>query len=328
MPHVEVNENFHILGGKDLLEKDSEEFKEYRRKWRQWPEDFYVGEFPLFIDIESTSVCDLKCTFCCYNKERIRRGFIKFELVKKIIDEGTDNGLCGVKFNFRGEPLLHPQIDEFIRYAKNKGLLDVYFNTHALKLNVKMALKLIDAGLDRITISFEGYTKEIYEKYRVGSNFEMVVGNVDNLVKLRKRLGIDYPKIRVQSVLVPEMKEQLQEYKNFWLNLGADEVAYLDYQEMKKHKKDLLSLWICQQLWQRMCVWWDGTLISCNHDYKGDSRLGNVKDVSIKEMWHSEEVNNIRKLHKSGQAHEVSKCNGCFLRDSEIEKYLEKEGNK
>jgi radical SAM protein with 4Fe4S-binding SPASM domain len=326
MAFVEVNENFHILGGKDILEKDNEEFKEYRRKWRQWPESFYVGRFPLFIDIESTSVCDLRCAFC-YNREQITGGFIKFELVKKIIDEGADNGLYGVKFNFRGEPLLHPQIHEFIRYAKNKGLSDVYFNTHAFNLNIKMASKLIDAGLDRVSISFEGYTKELYERYRLGSNFEMVLGNVDNLIKLRKKIGVDYPKIRVQSVLVPEMKEHLEEYKNFWLNLGVDEVACLDYKEMKGHRKGLVCPWACPQLWQRMCVWWDGALIPCNHDDRGQLSLGNVSSISIKEAWHAEELNRIRNSHKEGRAEEISACDGCYLRDSEILKLMQKENS-
>ncbi|NQT49985.1 radical SAM protein [Candidatus Kuenenbacteria bacterium] len=319
MSKINVNSNFHTLGGKSILDKDDEKFREYRRKWKECPENFQVPEFPLFIDIESTSVCNLKCVFC-YNRERIGGGFIDEKIVHKIIDEGSKNGLCGVKFNFRGEPLLHPQIHEFVKYAKDKGLIDVYFNSHGLLLNEDMARKLIEAGLDRISISFEGHNKEVYEANRVGSNFETVVSNVKNLIRLRKELGVEHPKVRVQTVLIPSVVGHEQEYKDFWLDIGVDEVAYLDFKDMKDHHLGLEHDWACPQLWQRMAVLWDGTLIPCNHDDENEIKIGNVKDVSIKKQWNSEKLNKIRELHKQGQSHRVPGCNGCYLRDSEINK--------
>jgi len=189
-----------------------------------------------------------------------------------------------------------------------------------------MSLNLIDAGLNRISVSFEGHTKEVYEKYRVGSDFETVVKNVSDLIKLRERSGGDHPKVRVQSVLVPEVESHFEEYKDFWLSIGVDEVAYLDYKQMKDHQKGLISSWACPQLWQRMCVWWDGTLIPCNHDDQAKLDLGNVAEISIKEMWNSERVNKIREFHEQGSSHSVPGCDSCFLRDSEIRKHLEKGG--
>lgn len=319
MPIVAVNSNFHTLGGKNVLDSDNEQFKEYRRNWEEWPKKFHVGEFPMFIDIESTSVCNLKCSFC-YNRERIDGGFITFDLVKKIIDEGVKHGLCGVKFNFRGEPLLHPQIHEFVKYAKTKGLLDVYFNSHGLLLTEDRARKLIGAKLDRISISFEGFTKEVYEKHRVGSNFETVIKNIVGLLELRKKLNSSYPKIRVQTVSVPELDGLHDEYKNFWLEKGVDEVAYLDFKDMKNKHLGLVADWACPQLWQRAAIMWDGTFSPCNHDEEKLIALGNVKEDSIFEMWHSERLNQIREKHKAGLAHTVLGCDGCFLRDSEIKK--------
>ncbi|MBI5077300.1 radical SAM protein [Candidatus Falkowbacteria bacterium] len=321
MPTISVNSNFHSLGGKNVLDKDDEKFKQYRRHWEEWPKSFYVGGFPLFIDIESTSACNLKCTFC-YNRERIIGGFITFDLVKKIIDEGADKGLCGVKFNFRGEPLLHPQIHEFVRYAKDRGLIDVYFNSHGLLLNDDMARKLIDARLDRISISFEGYTKEIYEKHRVGSNFEIVVQNIRNLVARKKALSVDYPKIRIQTVAVPELKDVYEQYKDFWLDNGADEVAYLDFKDMKNKHLGISADWTCPQIWQRAAVMWDGTFLPCNHDEEKLIALGNVRNASIFDMWHSTRLNEIREKHKAGLAHTIPGCDGCFLRDSEIKKSI------
>lgn len=321
---TQVNANFHSVHGQDLFDlyKD-ERYQSYRKKWKEWPENFYAGEFPLFLDIESTSVCNLRCHFCSttYNNSRIKKGFIDFRLVKKIIDEGADNNLYGVKFNYRGEPLLHPDIDKFVRYAKDKGLIDVYFNTNALRLTVEMAARLIDSGLDRISISIEGFTKETYEKNRVGSNFDTVLRNIEDLNELKEKMGVSHPKIRIQTVLLPETRQTLDEFAAFWGKL-SDEIAYLDYKEMKGRKKGVKHDWACPQLWQRMQIWWDGTLVPCNHDDNQKLYLGNVYDVSIKEMWQSGFLNDLRQRHRDGKAHELEACDGCYLRDSEIKKLM------
>ena len=323
---IKANSNFHHIAGEDILgplssvlKKGDIRFTEYRKKWKELPAAFHVGEFPLFIDVEVTSACNLKCPFCAttFRGSMIKKGFIPFEICKKIIDEGAENNLYGVKFNIRGEPLLHPQIHEFVKYAKQKGLIDVYFNTNAMLLDENMSKKLIDAGLDRLSISFEGYTKEIYAKYRVGAEFETVLSNIENMQLLKKKLGVLHPKIRVQTVMLSEIEDTFDEYKKFWAT-RADEVGFLDYKEMKVKKKGIIYPWACPQIWQRMAVWWDGTILPCNHDDNGMLSLGNVNKVTIKEAWLSEELQRIRHKHKSGMAHEISACDGCYLRDSEI----------
>lgn len=322
-PAVRVNSNFHHCSGDDLFDKNDSRFREYRAKWKAYPETFTVGDFPLFIDIEVTSACNLKCPFCAttFRGREIKAGFISSDVVKRIVDEGSEKDLYGIKFNIRGEPLLHPKIHDFVKYAKDKKLIDVYFNTNALLLTDDVAHKLIDGGLDRLSVSIEGYTKDVYEKYRVGSSFEMIVKNIENMQALKKKLGVSHPKIRVQTVMLPEIKIIFEEYKKFWSNI-ADEVAYLDYKEMKTKKKGVQYPWACPQLWQRMAIWWDGTILPCNHDDDGLLNLGNVREVSIVDAWHSEKLAGIRKAHKENSAHNIPACDGCYLRDSEIEKLM------
>ena len=326
---VEVNSNYHRVAGKDLLINKDVRFSEYRKKWKEWPEQFHVGEFPLFIDVEVTSACNLKCPFCAttFKSKEIPKEFISFDVVKVIIDEGAQNNLYGVKFNIRGEPLLHPEIHRIVKYAKQKGLIDVYFNTNATLLTEEVSKRLIDAGLGRLSISFEGYTKEIYEKNRVGAVYETVLANIENMQSLKRKLGVKHPKIRVQSVLLPDIKDEFDEYKKFW-GSRVDEVGYLDYKQMKEKKKGIEYPWACPQLWQRMGIWWDGTILPCNHDDNGLLALGNVRETTIKQEWHSEKLKRVRKLHKEGLAHKVPACDGCYLRDSEILKCREKEAKQ
>lgn len=321
-----VNSNFHHVAGEDLFAKEDERFKEYRRNWKEWPERFEAGSFPLFIDVEVTSSCNLKCPFCAttFRKNAIRNGFMSFDIMKKIVDEGAANGLYGVKFNMRGEPLLHPQIVDFVRYAKEKALIDVYFNTNAMLLTEEMSKKLIDARLDRISVSFEGYTKDVYESHRVGANYETVLFNIELMQRLKRELRSPCPRVRVQTVLSKELEPSFEDYKKFWTP-RSDEVGFLDYKEMKTKKRGIRYGWACPQLWQRMAVWWDGTILPCNHDDEGTLALGNVNEMNIKDAWNSKLLKTWRMIHRSGRAHEIPACDGCYLRDSEIAKLKERE---
>lgn len=323
---IEANSNFHHIAGENLFDKNDSRFREYREKWKKRPENFHIGEFPLFVDIEATSACNLRCPFCAttFRGKVIKKGFVTFDAVKRIIDEGVSNNLYGVKFNIRGEPLLHPEIHEFVKYAKQRGLIDVYFNSNAMLLTDDIARKLIDAGLDRLSISFEGITKDVYEKYRVGAKYETVLSNIEKIQSLKKKLGVKHPKIRIQTVMLPEIVSAFEQYKSFWSKI-ADEVGFLDYKEMKVKKKGIEYPWACPQIWQRMAVWWDGTILPCNHDDDGMLAFGNIHEVSIKDLWRSSFLNDIRDKHKNGMAHAVPACDGCYLRDSEIFKLTEKD---
>ena len=198
-PTIQVNANFHTIAGKSVVDRDDLRYREYRKKWEDWPVHFMAGEFPLHLDIEPTNLCNLRCPFCATTYNKYKQGFMKEKIWKKILDEGGKNGLYSLKFTYRGEPLLHPDLSKMVRYAKDAGIMDVYFNTNAVRLDEKNIRSLIDAGLDRISISFEGFTKEVYEKYRVGAVFEDVVKNIELLRDIKKELGTDKPLVRIQT---------------------------------------------------------------------------------------------------------------------------------
>lgn len=318
------------VAGKSLFESEDPLFKEYRRRWESQPSAFEPGDFPLFIDIEVTNSCNLRCSFCATTnlKTGAKARFMAKEMVYKILDEGGKRGLYGAKFNDRGEPLLHPLLADFVQFAKSRGLIDVYFNTNAILLTEKRIIDLIDAGLDRISISIEGYSAHFYERYRIKGKFPRLLKNVKNLWKIRKGRGIRKPLIRIQTVLLPEIQEKFNEYienyRKFWKPY-ADEIALIEFKEetMAKKEADKLAYpWACPQLWQRMTVRCDGAILPCNEDNLGNLTLGNINDMSIKEAWQGAHLRSIRKVHRQGKAHTIKACRECFLRNTQINKLL------
>ena len=315
----------HDIAGEDILSVEDNKFRTYRHLWDKNPQNLNPGPFPLHLDIEVTSACNLKCPFCATTYSKFKSGFMKWETAKKILDEAGEKGLYACKFNFRGEPLLHKELGRFIKYAKDKGIIDVFFNTNAVMLTEEKSRMLIDSGLDRITISFEGFDKTLYEKNRVGAKFEEVVANVVGLMNIRERLGSKSPKIRIQAVLIPELKDRLAEYVSFW-KAKVDQVSYnemeLSVDTVNKRMKSIKSSWICPFPYQRMTVMWDGTLTACKNDYYGKLAMGNIDSVSIKKCW-TDSLDTLRELHKKGQSHDIEVCRECPLRMSELIKRKE-----
>lgn len=285
------------------------------------PKQFILRNFPIHLDIEATSRCNLRCTFCdkLPLMEKGQLGDIDIGLYKKIIDEGEQNDLCSIKLSYRGEPLLHPRIVEMVHYAKEKGILDVYFNTNGMLLTAELSKRLIDAGLDRISISIEGTDPEKFETARVGAKFSMIFDNVKSLMELKAKMNVDYPRVRIQSVFLPDLN--VDEYKRFW-EPYCDEVAVVDYKDESKRISGLKYDWACPQLWQRMTIEWDGTVLPCNNDDLRQLSPGNANQISIKDCWNHNIVNDVRRLHRSGSGDEITDCNGCPWRTAQIMKLM------
>jgi len=318
---IEGDPNFHRIGGRSVLDRDDARFREYRRRWKEWPEHCAVGEFPLHLDIEATNACNLRCPFCATTYNRYRRGFMSGGTWKAILDEAARNELSSLKFTFRGEPLLHPDLARMVKEAKQAGVLDVYFNTNAVRLTEPVIRELVDAGLDRMSISFEGTEKDLYERCRVGSSYELVLGNIANLKRIRDELGSRKPLIRVQTVLIPELRGREDEYSRFWES-RADEVACLDMMDEAGNPdhRGIISPWACHQLFQRMTITWDGVILPCVHDIHELQALGGIPRVSIRDAWLGEQESRYREKHCSGRAHDLSACDRCAYRAMEIRK--------
>ncbi len=329
MPSATANANFHTVTAGSVFDERLRDprFAEYRRRWNENPASGLIQAFPIHLDIESTGVCNLRCPFCATTTKNWgpdAPGYMRMDLYRTILNEGAAEGLCSVKLSFRGEPALHQQLPEMVAYAKEKGTLDVYFNTNGTLLTERLILRLIDAGLDRISISFEGLSKEAYESYRVGAVFEKVIENVRLLRRLRDARGLGIPRIRVQSVMLPELREEFPRYVRFWEPL-AEEVAYLDMRREgpQDDHRGRVADWACPFLWQRMTILWDGTVLPCLMHGVSDFSLlalGKVGEKSLREMWQGGQAARYRRLHAEGRAHELEACDRCSYRAMELEK--------
>lgn len=227
------------------LEDMKRRYMDYRRGWRGVPEeaierglheDFWekMRRPPMSIDIETAAFCDLACPHCFRQYIVTPDKIIPDELCYRVIDQAAELGVPSIKFNWRGEPLMHPHLARFVAYAKRKGILETAINTNAVTLDEKKARDLIEAGLDMLIYSFDGGTAATYNKIRVGrfreNRFEDVYENIVRFSRIKRELGSPFPRTRIQMVLTPDAMKEVAEFRRRFEPV-VDDVLVKAYEE-------------------------------------------------------------------------------------------------
>ena len=358
-----VNPTFNLIAN----QRDDErpEYKEYRWRWENYPKNRILGKFPIHVDLESTARCNLECIMCFQsdhskggwreqfsevykqhssdNKDTKFIGDMELVLFKKVIDEGrsddlvyfvdgkkVDDRLRSIKLQYHGEPLMSPHLVKMVKYAKEKGVIEVMFNTNGSLLTEDLTIQLIEAGLDKIIFSVDGASAEVYENIRQGPRgpmvglFDRVVKNIMFLKNERNRRGLLKPIIRVQAVYQKNNKEQIDSgyYKDFWIKI-ADHIATEEENDYHETNKPVAvsSTFCCDQLWQRLFVNYNGDITLCCGDVYKKRVIGNAYKDKIQDIWQSVKVNSFRNLHINGGSHKMVPCDTCGYRDTIIKKH-------
>ena len=143
--------------------------------------------FPIRLNIEPTNYCNLSCSMCPRELNR-PFGYMDINLFQKVVDESILYGRrLIITINKDGEPLLHPELPQMIRYAKDKkAAYKINFYTNGILLTEAKSIELIKSGLDTVHISIDAFTKETYKKVKNSQKLEIVEENVKRLIELKK----------------------------------------------------------------------------------------------------------------------------------------------
>lgn len=94
-----------------------------RFQWNYFHRLNLVPPFPLNVDIEACSMCNLLCDHCFRQYMDIpESSLMPMPLYKKIVDECAAYRLFTLKFSMRGEPMMHPDIAKMVGYAHGRGI--------------------------------------------------------------------------------------------------------------------------------------------------------------------------------------------------------------
>ncbi|MFT4536782.1 MAG: MoaA/NifB/PqqE/SkfB family radical SAM enzyme, partial [Saprospiraceae bacterium] len=193
----------------------------YVTKWRRKPTQW--GS-PMTVSIEPTTACNLRCPECPSGLRSFTRetGNLKQDFFTKTIDE-IYKDLIYLIFYFQGEPYINPNFLDMVAYANKKGIYTIT-STNGHFLNDANAKKTIESGLDRMIISVDGTTQEVYENYRKEGKLENVLAGARNVVKWKKKLKSSTPHIIFQFLVVKPNEHQIPDIYRLAEEIGVDEV--------------------------------------------------------------------------------------------------------
>lgn len=281
---------------------------------------------PYFLSIEITNFCNLNCPACTNGAGKLKRekGFMCFDLYKKIIDENKKT-LILIILHFQGEPFLHEDLTKFIDYAKKNKIFTMFSTNANLSENQILEIKTLP---DKIIISLDGITQETYQKYRINGDINNVLSfldflkrkkNEDNFVSELQFIVFNHNQHEIKNLKFLKKKylidklilKSAQIYNNQQIELLPKDIKYSRYKikngvfELKKSIKNS-----CKRVIFGNVITWNGDVVPCCFDKNAQFVFGNIQKENLKNIRNSEKYYNFVK-QIFNQKIDIKICRNC-----------------
>jgi len=290
-------------------------------------------KYPHFISVETTNYCNLHCPECPVGLKQYQNksSCFDYNLFVKLINELKTN-IFHVILYFQGEPFLHNNLAELIKYA-HKSKLYTSTSTNGQFLRGNMAREIVLSGLDKLIISVDGSTQEVYQSYRVGGNLQKALDGIKELVYWKKMLKSATPLLEIQFIVLKTNESQLDEMRKLARALDVDRLAFKTaqlynfesgnelmtskskYSRYKKNKQGKLEIKAkqlnrCWRLWSGAVVNVHGEVLPCCFDKGSEHSFGNVQNNLFSACWSNKKASDFRAkiLHNRKQ---FEMCRNC-----------------
>ena len=262
--------------------------------------------WPLTIYLEPTNVCNMECSFCPHGIEdyEARAGYsehMPFDLYARLIGEiAAAGGVRALKLYFFGEPLLHPRIEDMLWLASRASeRVEVTTNGTALTEKVAKAMIAAKTGYLRVSIYRE------YEKYSW-----LILRNVRRLREMRDDSGAERPAIFVKCFSPADVPDLTMRYEGV-----ADEVGVERFHSIGSDCIPVEALTgkqkACAFPFYTLVIKANGDAVPCCVAWEKSLVVGNANQSTIRELWTSERMREIQRLHLSGKRCSLAACKDC-----------------
>jgi MoaA/NifB/PqqE/SkfB family radical SAM enzyme len=222
-----------------------------------------------------------------------------------------------VSLYYLGDPLVHPNLDEMCRVTR-AARLNSHISSHfSFNLSDARIYNLVTSGLTHLTVCVDAMRQETYERTRVGGRLDVVLNNLDRVLRIRHELRQQYPRVEVQFIKFQHNLDQLDDAARWCAEHGVDQFTDYwghlhNYADVAPGVYNVFAPKVNKRLPQ--CMWphfslqikYNGEVIPCCYyrhtdqyrgDGKGDSRIvGNVFQTSVWDVWNSPAYRQLRRL--------------------------------
>ncbi|MEZ4999882.1 MAG: radical SAM/SPASM domain-containing protein [Bacteroidales bacterium] len=272
-----------------------------------------VWGYPFSIGIELTSKCNLACPECASGSGIMKRpgGFMPAEIFEKIVSQ-VGKYTLNTMFYFQGESMLHPHFFEFLGMTGGMGTV---ISTNGHFINGESAAKLARSVAREIIVSLDGYSQEVYSRYRVGGDVYRVKEGIELLGReiSKRKHG---PKLVVQVLVNRYNEGEIDEIRRFarlndamvvlkslQIISSEDGIGLLpsgkkfrryDTVDNRLKRKGRFSNG-CFRLWTNPVITWDGSVVPCCFDKNAEYIMGNLGEEPFIDIWRGRRYRDFRR---------------------------------
>jgi len=243
---------------------------------------------------------------------------------KQILDQLPDTGNISIELTAMGEPLMHPEIHDFIKtlgrtHSKNHTLLV----TNGHFLDNDLIQLFLDAGIDQVQISLNAYGQANYQWFTGSSRYHAVVYNIENLIQRKAAFGTGKPQINIHIAGIEEFTDDFAPFLAQWEH-KADLVRVREIKDWAGVTKEngitpliaeeiTCQRYPCAWLWECLEFHPTGDIYTCSfHPFFDTPPLGNITKDDLATLWKAEGLDKLRQKHLQGRAAEIDFCANCY----------------
>lgn len=263
---------------------------------------------PDFVQIETTIACNAECPFCSHSTLTRRPRRMHDDVWQKIIDETRGLGITYRPFLIN-EPLSDMRLGEIMRYIRRDDTAKIELNSNGELMKEERAREILDAGIDVMRFSIDGFSEETFSKSRVGLDYDLTVERTAGFIKLARELG-GAKHIEVRMIAMDYSVHEQQPFIDFWTGLGAEAIVTDLY--LWPWEPEVVPVQLpCKKVLDEMFFYVNGKATLCCWDSHERGVVGDVNSEHVLDIWNGEINRRYRALLAEGRRSEILLCSRC-----------------
>jgi|GEM_PF-684105 radical SAM protein with 4Fe4S-binding SPASM domain len=285
--------------------------------------------FPMILQVQTINRCNAACTFCPYpytihlQEKQVMDDALYTKIVDECVNEPDLHDFVPMSKN---EPLLDVKMEDRIAEFKEKAqphqLVEIVTNGSPLTSN--RIKRLLESGVDLLTVSVNAASEEVYNKVMVGLSWNRVVKNLETLAKENLAMVNVY----LRFVSEQENRQDFKAFRKRWQKFNLFTFTVNNRAGTVRNWESLIIRYdgfisrlkriagshiypVCPYLFSMMHILENGDVPMCSNDWANRELLGNVRTQSIREIYNSPRMNQLRELMAQGKFEEIDACREC-----------------
>jgi radical SAM protein with 4Fe4S-binding SPASM domain len=245
-----------------------------------------------------------------------------FELFKKLVDQAAMLGVPELCPNGFGELMTIKDLAPYLDYiSARRHQFRIIINTNGFRMSEDKIELMIKSRVHLLNICLDGATAETAEAIRINLKLAQIEQNIARLMELRKERGVDFPKVRVGMVVIPQNQHEVEAFVQKWKGrvdfLGIDGYSNRVGSLTEKFAtpggaaEAAEPATTCVLPFKELNIWADGKAVICCNDWNEEHVIGDLTRQTLQEIWRGEGARKVRELHAGRRGDELEICKKC-----------------